>query len=146
MSVSLPSLQRASALLASALALPVPPPRSGRRSRAARARDLLSRMKLNEKVAQLLQPWETKAPTEVFAQFNASGLGAWYLTMTTLPPHVDAGHARAADAPTPPIAAGAAVVKARNQMQRLFVEKTRLGIPVSCVRALLLCVLRTDSD
>ena len=96
---------------------------------AARAHDLLSRMTLEEKTAQLLQPWETKAPDEVFAQFNETGLGAWYLTMTTLPPHT----AQQTAAPTPPTSAGAATVKARNQMQHLFVEKTRLGIPVTFI-------------
>ena len=102
---------------------------------AARAHDLLSRMTLKEKTAQLLRPWETKAPDEVFAQFNETGLGAWYLTMTTLPPHsLEAQQtAVAAAPPTPPTSAGAATVRARNQMQRLFVEKTRLGIPVTFI-------------
>ena len=61
---------------------------------AARAHDLLSRMTLKEKTAQLLQPWERKGPEEVFAQFNETGLGAWYLTMTTLPPHSERARAR----------------------------------------------------
>eukprot|EP01048_Picozoa_sp_COSAG05_P019913 COSAG05_NODE_3248_length_2209_cov_1.420853_1_plen_352_part_10 len=106
---------------------------------ADRARDLLSRMTLKEKTAQLLQPWETKRPEEVFAQFNETGLGAWYLTMTTLPPHSSAQQQQQqqqqqqAAAPTPPTSAGAATVKARNQMQHLFVEKTRLGIPVTFI-------------
>ena len=105
----------------------------------ARAHDLLGRMTLKEKVAQLLQPWETKSPTEVFAQFNESGLGAWYLTMTTLPPHDGAAPAGSAAPnanaapPTHPTAGGAATVAARNQMQHLFVEKTRLGIPVTFI-------------
>ena len=114
----------------------VPPPdalyRQPSQPIAARARDLLGRMTLKEKTAQLLQPWETKAPAEVFAQFNESGLGAWYLTMTTLPPH-GGEQAAAAPPPTPPTNGGAATVKARNEMQRLFVEKTRLGIPVTFI-------------
>ena len=114
----------------------VPPPdalyRQPSQPIAVRARDLLGRMTLKEKTAQLLQPWETKAPAEVFAQFNESGLGAWYLTMTTLPPH-GGEQAAAAPPPTPPTNGGAATVKARNEMQRLFVEKTRLGIPVTFI-------------
>ena len=97
---------------------------------ADRAHDLLGRMTLKEKVAQLLQPWETASPAQVFSQFNESGLGAWYLTMTTLPPH---GDAAAAASPPPPTDGGAATVKARNEMQHLFVEKTRLGIPVTFI-------------
>jgi beta-glucosidase-like glycosyl hydrolase len=128
--------------------LEVPPPdaiyRQASQPVAVRARDLLSRMTLKEKTAQLLQPWETKSPAEVFAQFNDSGLGAWYLTMTTLPPNRQQHWKKpttpeerpvmpAPPPPPPPTSSGAATVKARNEMQRLFVEKTRLGIPVTFI-------------
>ena len=35
---------------------------------SVRASDLLKLMTLEEKVAQLLQPWETKSPSQVFQQ------------------------------------------------------------------------------
>jgi len=85
-----------------------------------RARDLLSRMTVAEKVAQLLQPWETKSAAQVFAQFNTTGLGAWYLQMTDTRAPGGAGNC-------------SGLVAARNAMQRLFVERTRLGIPVSFI-------------
>jgi beta-glucosidase len=87
----------------------------------ARANDLLARMTLAEKVAQLVQPLQFKellSPADVIAQFNATGLGAWYLTRTKL---------------TPPTGGAAAMVQARNEIQRGFVEGTRLGIPVSMI-------------
>eukprot|EP00040_Diaphanoeca_grandis_P038707 m.257128 g.257128 ORF g.257128 m.257128 type:complete len:798 (-) comp35003_c0_seq1:1727-4120(-) len=93
-----------------------------------RVQDLLKRMTVPEKVAQLLQPWETASPEKVFSQYNATGLGAWYLSMTTLPPHAIALNQSAS-----PVVDAAATVKARNQMQRDFVEKTRLGIPVTFI-------------
>ena len=105
---------------------------------------------------------ETASPAQVYEQYNATGLGAWYLSMTTLPPHlrddeaafdaetfVDASF-NAAETPTrtfvagpadlpaprsgpPSQAAALATVRARNTIQRDFVGKTRLGIPVTFI-------------
>ena len=72
-------------------------------------------------MAHLVQPLQFKellSPADVIAQFNATGLGAWYLTRTKL---------------TPPTGGAAAMVQARNEIQRGFVEGTRLGIPVSMI-------------
>ena len=88
-------------------------------------------MTLDEKIAQTLHPWETAAPAELFSQFNSTGLGAWYLSMTTLPPHEPEGPAGIAD--PAPVSAAVATVKARNAIQRDFMTKTRLGIPVSFI-------------
>ena len=108
-------------------------------------------------------PRETASPAQVYEQYNATGLGAWYLSMTTLPPHlrddeaafdaetfVDASF-NAAETPTrtfvagpaadlpaprsgpPSQAAALATVRARNTIQRDFVGKTRLGIPVTFI-------------
>ena len=64
-------------------ALPIP----------SRARDLLARMTLAEKVGQLLQPLGFDAngallstPQQIIEQYNSTGLGAWYMTSTALPP------------------------------------------------------------
>jgi len=46
----------------------LPPYRNASLPIPARVRDLLSRMTLDEKVAQLLQPWETATPEDVFDQ------------------------------------------------------------------------------
>jgi hypothetical protein len=129
-------------------------------------------MTLDEKIAQTLHPWETATPAKVYEQFNATGLGAWYLTMTTLPPHargdLSATPVEALEAndgtdgvpsvdqtfgsnapepespqsgtsspppppPPPPSADTLALVRARNTIQKDFVTKTRLGIPVSFI-------------
>lgn len=85
----------------------------------------------NPRCSSLLQPWETANASTVIKQYNATGLGAWYLTMTTLPPHAATGSGAAG--PAPPVSAGRATVQARNEIQRGFVEGTRLGIPVTFI-------------
>ena len=109
---------------------------------ASRVEDLLERMTVPEKVAQLLQPWETAGPVTIFEQYNTTGLGAWYLSMTTLPPHVGGAPPPSklcgapqpqSPSPSPPTDIALALVKTRNAIQRLFVEKTRLGIPVTFI-------------
>jgi beta-glucosidase len=86
-------------------ALPVP----------ARVADLVSRLSLEEKVAQLLHPWGGSTPEELFAQYPL-GLGATYIFW-------------ASNSTTPE-----GVLADRNRMQRLFVENSPHNIPVSFVQ------------
>lgn len=82
-------------------------------------------------MAQLIQPWETASAQGVINQYGSTGLGAWYLCMTMLPPHDGADAAAVKptplpfQTPPPPTKDAAATVKSRNEMQRFFVEKTR---------------------
>jgi beta-glucosidase len=96
----------------------------------ARVDDLLGRMSLEEKVAQMLAIWEGK--TEVFdkdLQFDAAKAAAKY-------PNGFGGFSRPSDlrgAVSPRLAHGRdtrATVKLVNAIQHFAVEKTRLGIPV----------------
>jgi beta-glucosidase len=96
----------------------------------ARIDDLLGRMSVEEKVAQMLAIWEDKV--QVFdkdLQFDAAKAAAKY-------PHGFGGFARPSDlrgAVSPRIARGRdarATVKLVNAIQHFALEKTRLGIPV----------------
>jgi len=58
-------------------ALPIP----------TRVKDLLGRMTVEEKVAQLLHPWESLDPAGVYRQFNKTGLGS--CTFSTRTNHSD---------------------------------------------------------
>ena len=70
-----------------------------------RAEDLLDRMTLEEKVAQILHPW-TKPDSKIIEEHGAHGIGFLYTFW----------------------------VKDREAIQRHMVEKTRLGIPVAFVQ------------
>ncbi len=96
----------------------------------ARVEDLLGRMSLEEKVAQMLAIWEGKV--EIFdadLQFDAAKAAARY-------PDGFGGFSRPSDlrgAVSPRIARGRdarATVRLVNAIQHFAVEKTRLGIPV----------------
>lgn len=80
-----------------------------------RVADLLGRMSTEEKVAQLLHPWGASNPDALFAQYGATGLGAMYLNWVS-------------DSLSPQT-----VLAERNRLQRLFVEHSPHGIPVSIV-------------
>ena len=91
-----------------------------------RVADLLGRMTLEEKAAQLQSVWEYKAKltadsgTFDFAKFEKelpNGLGHWARVNEGTVPITGS---------TPP----RLTVKMGNEIQRYFVEKTRLGIPV----------------
>ena len=60
-------------------------------------------------------PWPVQ---QVYDQYKATGLGAWYLSMTTLPPH-NAGVPGAASSAggRGPRETAKATVQARNDMQ-----------------------------
>ncbi len=97
---------------------------------SARVEDLLGRMSLEEKVAQMLAVWEGKV--EIFdqqLQFDPAKAAAKY-------PNGFGSFARPADqrgAVSPRLAHGRdarATVKLVNAIQHYAVEKTRLGIPV----------------
>lgn len=80
-----------------------------------RVADLLPRMTLEEKVAQLLHPWpsaNTNA-TEVLATYGATGLGALYAYGVTFP--------------------GMNWTESLNYLQESFLNTSRLGIPVTLV-------------
>lgn len=85
-----------------------------------RAKDLLNQMTLEEKVAQLLHPWLVDTPDGFFKRFNKTGLGATYMEFCCGP----AGEHNSS---------ALHVLKRRNEMQTLFVNSTRLGIPVTFV-------------
>ena len=92
---------------------------------AARVKDLLSRMTLEEKAAQMMCVWQTKADTLVDAQgdFDARKAEAAF------------GHGRGIGQVGRPSDAGKgkdarATAEITNAIQRFFVEKSRLGIPV----------------
>jgi beta-glucosidase len=70
-----------------------------------RTQDLLSRMTVEEKVAQLLHPW-SKSDAEVLDKYGQTGLGALYVFW----------------------------VQDRNALQKAMIERSRLGIPVLFVQ------------
>jgi beta-glucosidase len=124
------------ALLATAIAVPAiaattgPVYKDPAASVSARVDDLLGRMTLEEKVAQMLCIWEGKV--QVFdqdMQFDAAKAAAGF-------PNGFGGFARPSDvrgAVSPRIARGRdarATVKLVNAIQHYALEKTRLGIPV----------------
>jgi beta-glucosidase len=97
---------------------------------ASRVDDLLGRMSLDEKVAQMLAVWEGKV--EIFdanLEFDGAKAAAKY-------PNGFGGFSRPADsrgAVSPRVAHGRdarATVKLVNDIQHFALEKTRLGIPV----------------
>lgn len=94
---------------------------------AARVRDLLSRMTLEEKAAQMVGVWNGKAETLVDARgaFDAAKAAAAFAT----------GHGlgqvgRPSDAGGPPGLDARRNAELTNAIQRFFVEHGRLGIPV----------------
>ena len=103
-------------VMAATTATAIPPYKDPSLPVATRARDLLARMTLDEKVGQTLHPWLTATPAEYYAKYNKTTLGAAYLSMCC-----------AANV------SAAAVIAQRNAMQKLFVEGTRLGIPATFV-------------
>jgi beta-glucosidase len=123
------------ALLATAIAVPAlaatgPVYKDHAASVSARVDDLLGRMTLEEKVAQMLCVWEGKV--QVFdqdMQFDPAKAAASF-------PNGFGGFARPSDvrgAVSPRIARGRdvrATVKLVNAIQHYALEKTRLGIPV----------------
>ena len=82
---------------------------------ADRVNDLVSRMTVPQKVAQLLHPWGASTPDELFATYGATGLGTMYLNWVS-------------NETTPE-----AILSERNRLQRLFVEQSPFGIPISIV-------------
>ncbi len=111
-------------------AAPLPVYKDAHAPVSARVEDLLGRMTLEEKVAQMLAVWQGKI--EIFdknMQFDAAKAGAKY-------PNSFGGFARPADlrgAVSPRLAPGRdtrATVKLVNAIQHFALEKTRLGIPV----------------
>jgi beta-glucosidase len=82
---------------------------------SSRVDDLVSRMTVPEKVAQLLHPWGASTPDELFATYGATGLGTMYLNWVS-------------NETTP-----AAILSERNRLQKLFVEQSPFGIPISIV-------------
>ena len=94
---------------------------------AARVRDLLSRMTLEEKAAQMVGVWNGKAETLVDARgaFDAAKAAAAFAT----------GHGlgqvgRPSDAGGPPGLDARRNAELTNAIKRFFVEHGRLGIPV----------------
>ena len=70
----------------------------------------------DEKVGQTLHPWLTATPAQYFQRYNSTGVGAAYMSF------IISGNASPAN-----------VIAQRNAFQKLFVEQTRLGIPVTFV-------------
>ena len=82
----------------------------------ARVADLLGRMTLAEKVAQLLQPWPTDySCARLLAEFGRTGVGAVYAYSITN------------------CSLGLAHIDALNYLQGKFVNESRLGIPVTTI-------------
>ena len=120
------------AILASATlhAAPKPIYKDSSAALSARVDDLLGRMTLEEKVAQMLAIWQSKV--DVFdkdLQFDAAKAAAKY-------PNGFGGFSRPSDLPgavSPRLARGRdvhATVKLVNAIQHFALERTRLGIPV----------------
>lgn len=81
-----------------------------------RVADLLARMTLEEKVAQLLNPWPTKYNcVDLIRDFGKTGVGAVYAYSID-----DCGH-------------GLSHVDALNYLQATFVNSSRLGIPIAMI-------------
>jgi beta-glucosidase len=98
-----------------------------RKPTGQRAKDLLSRMTIDEKLAQLKSPWTTKTklyPDNHFdnsqaLQLFANGLGCIFRLSDGFSPSSNE------KAPAP-----AKLAVLANQTQQFFVNRTRLGIPV----------------
>ena len=81
-----------------------------------RVDDLVERMTVEQKVGQLLHPWNPGGtPESVFSAYGGSGLGACYLFWAT---NATTAEGMLAD---------------RNRLQKMFVEGSPFGIPVSIV-------------
>ncbi len=107
-----------------------PPYRDPRADVDARVADLLGRMTLEEKVAQMLAVWQGKVDLlDAQSQFDAAKAAALY-------PNGFGSFARPSDrrgAVSPRIAPGRdtrATIAMTNAIQRFALEHTRLGIPV----------------
>eukprot|EP00756_Hemistasia_phaeocysticola_P046177 Hpha_TRINITY_DN19947_c0_g1::TRINITY_DN19947_c0_g1_i1::g.93559::m.93559/K05349/bglX; beta-glucosidase len=81
-----------------------------------RVDDLVGRMTLEEKVAQTLHPWGSSTPDKLFAKYGSTGLGATYIFWAT-------------NATTPQ-----GQLADRNRVQKMFIEQSPHGIPVSFVQ------------
>eukprot|EP00039_Didymoeca_costata_P006535 m.91190 g.91190 ORF g.91190 m.91190 type:complete len:773 (-) comp13291_c0_seq2:63-2381(-) len=88
-----------------------------RKSVTERTQDLLSRMTVEEKVMQLLQPWSSLTPEEIIAEYKNTGLGAWYLPMINV----------ADNSPK-------TLAIARNKIQVAMMNESRLQIPISFIQ------------
>ena len=101
--------------------------RDPKASPAARVRDLISRMTLEEKAAQMVGVWNGKAEMLVdrAGRFDAAKAAAAFQDGRGL-----GQVGRPSDAGGPPGLGPRANAELTNAVQRFFLEKSRLGIPV----------------
>jgi beta-glucosidase len=110
----------------------VPPYKNPRLSAAARVKDLLSRMTLEEKAAQMMCVWQEKATKLLDSQGNFAAAKAKAafkkghgIGQVGRPSDSGANPATPADGKT-----ARGMAELTNDIQKFFVEQSRLGIPV----------------
>ncbi len=111
---------------------PVPPYKNPRLSAAARVKDLLSRMTLEEKAAQMMCVWQEKATKllDASGNFDATKAKAAFksghgIGQVGRPSDSGANPATPADGKT-----ARGMAELTNDIQKFFIENSRLGIPV----------------
>lgn len=110
----------------------VPPFKNSRLSAAARVKDLLKRMTLEEKAAQMMCVWQEKATKllDATGNFDAAKAKAAFksghgIGQVGRPSDAGANPATPADGKT-----ARGMAELTNDIQKFFIENSRLGIPV----------------